>query len=906
MRRRGSSLLQGRNPLWTSAPLVLRHYPAALAAFSLAALLLTVAAAVYPLFISASASRFLRAEISKPLVTRYGAGISYRSDNVPLALRAPRGGPAGPAYEVRGQVFRDRVAESPDLGKLVATALGPAVTLAPADHPAEFRSVRLFAGTDAVRHVEVLRGRDGPGVWLPDLVADALGLEPGEHLRLGYRRGASVRVAVDGVYDALYSSPPGGYWLRWYDDIYPPCADCGPPPQFVLADRNQLLTLYRRLGAESVSFAWHAPLANTRLTLDDARAIEQEMESFHKDVTDRDSYLGRLFECCHRASIGLRRTMLTSSMDEVIPQVTDRMAAIEGPGLLLRVAGIVVALAAIVGATAFGLAARRSEQRLFFATGMRPVAVAAKASLESVVPCLIGGAVGVGLAFVAVGAFAPEGELSRSSIRAATLAGMLAVLGSVLVIGVVSGAGALRHGDAHGSRFGLVARLPWEVALLGIALYSYRQIQSEGAVVVDTGVSRPSVYLLAFPVAFLGGATLLGARLIREIFRSLHHRADRLRPPGYLAVRRLAGPQDLVVVLMAAVGLCIGVFVQAQTVARSLEDTIDAKAKIFVGSDVQAWVGSDTVPHPSAVPITRVTRVPQAGAGEPSDELFDLLAVDPETFPSAAYWRDGFSDLPLEEIAGRLEPDPAGPLRVVVAGRGLANLTSLDVQQLHVPVDVVGRTEVFPGMGSQRPLVVLDEEAFINLYGTGALRGSNAQTQLWLKAGRPEALQALEDLESPPFQILTASEVKDIPYITATIDTFLVLNALGLTAGLLVVAAILIYLQARQRAQVVAYGLSMRMGMQPSGHRRSLLYELAAMLVAAFALASVLALMASWLVARWVDPLAAIPPEPLLTIPTGILPMTLAALLAAAWLGAWLATRRAQTTHLGEVMRVAE
>jgi hypothetical protein len=30
------------------------------------------------------------------------------------------------------------------------------------------------------------------------------------------------------------------------------------------------------------------------------------------------------------------------------------------------------------------------------------------------------------------------------------------------------------------------------------------------------------------------------------------------------------------------------------------------------------------------------------------------------------------------------------------------------------------------------------------------------------------------------------------------------------------------------------------------------------------------------------------------------------ALIGASWLGAWLANRRARTTHLGEVMRVAE
>ncbi len=68
---------------------------------------------------------------------------------------------------------------------------------------------------------------------------------------------------------------------------------------------------------------------------------------------------------------------------------------------------------------------------------------------------------------------------------------------------------------------------------------------------------------------------------------------------------------------------------------------------------------------------------------------------------------------------------------------------------------------------------------------------------------------------SPP------SEVKDVPFIAAAIDTFAMLNVLGLAAALLVIGVLVVYLQARQRARSVSNVLSMRMGMRrPAGARR--------------------------------------------------------------------------------------
>src|SRR5207248_10346061 len=113
--------------------------------------------------------------------------------------------------------------------------------------------------------------------------------------------------------------------------------------------------------------------------------------------------------------------------------------------------------------------------------------------------------------------------------------------------------------------------------------------------------------------------------------RALRDRSARFRPAPYLAVHRLAGTTALTTSLIAASALCFGLFVQAQTLVGSLRSTVDAKAQVFVGSDVEGRVSFDTPPpqHPP-FPFTRVSRVVEGGT-IPNGPDVDLLTVDPTT-----------------------------------------------------------------------------------------------------------------------------------------------------------------------------------------------------------------------------------------------------------------------------------
>ena len=896
--------------MWRKAPFVLVRYPGLFAALAVGALLLTLAAVSYPLFISATAGTLVEAEINEALVTRYGAGVTYRADHASLELTAPDGqGGSAPAHEMRDALFRREMARSAYLGEPVATALGDNVSVSAVDGSGQFRIGKLFAGQDFLKHVRVIEGRDGDGVWLPDLIADALRLGPGDRIELR-GDGVSVGTTVDGVYEALYSRPQAGYWLKWYDDIYSDCTDCSPPPQFVLVDHDQFLSLSRALGVETASFVWTAPLApGARLTLDDARELERFVEDFRTDIRDNGSLLGRVFDCCQVFAI-FRRTgsQLFSFVGTVVDAVEERLAAVEAPGLVLQVAGIVVSLGVLAAAGIFAHSARRVEAGLLFARGVSASAVGLKAGVEAVIPALLGGIAGFGLALLLVRTVGPSGPLSTGAFASAAWGGALAVGGALGAIGGVSAATFIM--EHHRARLGVLARVPWEAVLLAVALLCFRQFGSGGALVSDPGmdIRRPSPFLLLFPIAFIGGFAAVAARMLRLGFRRLREGDWGVPHPAYLAVHRVAAAPGLILALVAAVGMSVGTFVQARMLERSLEATVQAKARVFVGSDVQAWVAPQTtVPEDFPLPVTRVIRLAHAGQARPGGS-FDLLAIDPATLPRAAFWREGFSDRSLNELVEAVATPEGASLAIVLAGAEGPGPTTLDIHERRLPVRVVARPEAFPGMLAGRPLVVADAEAISEAFADSAapLEGSNARTELWVRGDPRRAVEALFSLDDEPFGIVTAEQVEDIPYIAAVVDTFVVLNALGLGTGVLVIAALLMYLEARQRSQAVALGLSLRMGMTPGGHRRSLALELGSMMLVSFVAAVVLAVTAVLVMVPHLDPLPRIPPNLLLVAPAASIAVAFVVLAAVAWAGAWVAERRARAIPLGEVMRVAE
>jgi putative ABC transport system permease protein len=896
------------DPLWRRAPTVLFRLPALFAAVAFGAMLLAGALAAYPLFMSATTSELVDAAIGRPTIGRYAGGMTYRSAGLPIG-RGDAG--ATPRYERLDAAFRAVSSESPVLGEPVAALLDQGIITVSGSTPGQTRPARLFAAADVLSHVRVVERADTPGVWVPDLIANAVGIEAGDEMTLHDRDGATTRVRVAGVYEGVYQRDRfTGYWLEWDDAFALECLECAPPPQPIIGDLDHILQLERRLGHDRGTFVWQAPLSGP-ITLEEARALSRYVDDVRERMSDEATSLGRLFGCCHEFFFLGRGTSFTSAIDYVVGEATGRIAAVEGPARVLEIAAVAVALVVVGAAGVFSVRARRVESTWLFARGSSAWLVAGKSAVEALGPCLLGGAVGFASAVAIVTTVGPEGAIDPSAVADALVAVVGAVAGAVLAITLAAAETHVRIVEPHGRRLArLLSAVPWELGLAGLAWLAWDRLRSEGAFVRDVGldVLKPSLALVAFPFLFLAAFAFLGARVTRGAFRLLRRPTEAAPPAPYLAVRRLGQGGVLTVMLVAAGGLCLGTFVHAQIVSRSIQTTVDAKAGVFVGSTVAGKVNYETpLPESFPFPMTRAVRF-STGATLPGGRVLDLLAVDSRTLADAAYWQDGFADRPLADLARLLRAPTGDGLPAILAAGGGLDVHEVEITTANIPVDVVATARAFPGMYSLNPTLVVDEHVLLDDRDLpfNPLRGPRSSTELWVR-GDPDAVrEAFAAVEFPPAEIVTTAEVKDLAYIAAAIDTFVVVNALGLVAAALTLVGMLMYLQARQRAQVVSTALSERMGMRPSQHVRALALELGAMLLVAFAVGGSLAVIVAGLTVPLLDPIPVIPPGPLFVAPVATFAVAAAVLVLFVWGGAVVVARRGRTADLGQVMRVAE
>jgi putative ABC transport system permease protein len=380
-----------------------------------------------PLYLSSTENRLLAAEIADPSVTRFGGGVAFLSNSVPLGERVP-GGDA-PLYEAQQRAFAARVARSPALGRVFTGILTPPVSLSPVGSHDE-RIGRLMFRTDVLSHIEVRSGAHGPGLWMPEVYADGLDVRPGDTVSLAHEGGPPVEVAVAGVYRTLSTGPRSGYWRSWYGEIWP-CLLCDPPPQPVFADRGLIFDLIGRLGIDTASFAWDAPIRpDAELTIPEARDLGAFARAFLDDMSGGDGRLNRVFQCCGARFRPFRtRNAFLSAIPSVLTVVDRRMAALEGPVQLLALAALLVALASVAGAGAFATAARRVESALLSARGRGPLTMGLKGALEAVLPALVGAGLGLGITLLLVRALGPGGAIPGSVLlaRAAAVAVAVAV-----------------------------------------------------------------------------------------------------------------------------------------------------------------------------------------------------------------------------------------------------------------------------------------------------------------------------------------------------------------------------------------------------------------------------------------------------------------------------------------------
>jgi putative ABC transport system permease protein len=786
------------------------------------------------------------------------------------------------------------VAHVPGLAPQVLTVQGSQSMAAMSGNPAVSEPVRLVTRTGEFQHVRVLSGPSGSGVWITDTTAGALHVKLGDAIVLSQERPVTVRVAA--VYEDLSKEPLRTFWCSQASLIFlTNVFSNGTPPPLVLVD----LATYLRLGArtrEAGDFVtWEYPLGPGPLTLTEAQRTAAGLRRAQATV-DSATGFGAVFD----------RATTNTSLPAITDQVLATVAALKGPADTVALAGTAVALLVVAAAGMYWIDRRRIETDLLVSKGVGPLGLAAKVVLEGLVPAAAAALAGWALAVLLVKTIGPASLLDAGVMGHALRQVALISAAAICLMGIVAGMAARRDPEAASGRARkALARAPWELALLALAAASLYEIQTRGTAPVSTPGAPPKVdaLLLLFPILFLAGAAGLAGRGVRLLLPRLRSLGTRASAAIYLATRRLAGASRIALGLLTAVALAVGILVYAGSFAASVRATSDAKAQVFTGSDVSVTLGKD-LPVPAALSAvaTRVTMVTSGVnvAGLPPGEgVVDLLAVDPTTFARAAYWDPSFAGRSLSSLMTALSGGASNSMPMIVVGITVPTQGSISFSGASTAeYRLVATVRAFPGEQESTPLIVIDRAALPPVQLPRI-------EQLWARGSASAVDRALRASGQIVISQVTAVEVEANSDFSAITWSFRFLQALGLLTGLIALGGTLLYLEARQRARDVAYALSRRMGLSARAHLRSMVAELGGMLLAGFAVGSILAAVASHIVYQKLDPMPGLPPGPLFRFPLGLIVVTALVVVAVSMIGAWLVQRSAERADVGQVMRLA-
>lgn len=851
------------SPPWTRAPLLAFRRPAVIVAVVGAAAVVACAGSSASLFLSSAASASLR---------------------VQLAAQCPDA--AFPVLEQSG--FGPGAAPQPNRDVEARRAISDAGLPEPFRVVQVEGSVGLNAGSqstlghvfyrsEAVDNVEVLSRSRGEGLVLPQQTADYLGVATGGLVQVGEQS-----LPVVGTYRELFSEPTvRPYWCS-YTSLFLNLSSGAAPPALVLATSPEVAEQVGQAGGQSGMIrAWVAPIRTTGLTFDVATAVVQRRD--------------RAF-----AAAGIRNAFGGAGHTGLLPDMVHRTGLVidglRGPVVPIAAGGGLLALLLMAAAGSFWADRRESELRLLSSRGIGPGPLAVKAGLELGLAAAAGTALGWYLARWLVAAIGPSPYLDADAPRQAALtaaAGLLAGLAMLMVAAAARARGVTER--PLGVRRGWSARLPWELLLLAAAAASWLRLRGGDAVVLRENVAQVSFLLVSFPLLFLAGAALLAVRLFSVLLPRLRRAASRSGPALYLAVTRVAGATLVSAGLLATVALPIGMLVYSATLTDTTQTTLEAKARVVVGSDT-AVISVDRATRTPAIDAvgTIVVRYPNATL---NGDTVTVLAIDPATFSAWAYWNNSFAEQTLPQLLDELGADPAGTVRTVAVGVPEGPAT-VRLGKRDVPVRVVATAETFPGRRQPEPLLVVNATALGEIDTT-----AGRWTEVWSTRSAERVIAAL-DSNTRVSRVQDRDTVFNVANFQSVAWTFGYLQALAAFIGLIAVGGLLLYLETRQRSRVASYALARRMGLTAPAHLWSLIYELQALLAVAFLLGATLGAGAVLTVYSRLDIDPNRPPPPLLDPPTITIGVAVAATAVVALLAAGYAQRAATRADMAEVLRL--
>jgi putative ABC transport system permease protein len=865
--------------LWVKAPLLLRRHPPVLAAVVLSITLAALAASAVPLVRAGVESESLNGQLRS--MSPLAAGLEVRVQEGRVGGDTSR---RAAAVRLGRSV---RFLGAPVLSSLTTNTIQVAGSAAPG-----FVVVPL-ARTGAIAHVRHLTRAAGPGVWIADAMAQVTHLRPGGTLRLTIQgfisRQRVVAVPIAGIYHTLEADRDNPYWANWQQDIRSPDPDSPPPPPFVLMDEASLRRVATAL-SPVVENRFEFPVDPHDLSFADAQRLQHRFRALGKQIVASADLGCRPRVCETSSSLSAALTVASTDVASVTPTIS-----------LLSAIGLVIAFGLCAAAGVFLVRRRTDEAHVLFARGEAATVFAARTGLEALLPTLAGLGAGLGVAVLALRALAPAGTVTGKTVGAGAARAAVAATVGLLCLAVGAGGAFPRRTGEHERRRHL-RLLPWELVPLVVAGCLLALVVSGHGVAHDAGgASRPRLAVFLFPVFAAAGVAGLAVRLVR---RALARRGGSAPPELFLTLRRLAATRGLLVAVVVATATSFGTFAYAATLSSSLNRSVAEKAFVANGSDVQGLVDPLVrVIEPFSFPVALV-EIDDSYAAFPSGERVDVIAGDPRALERTIRWGDGWSNDPR-----RLLPKVAayrGPGLAAIATPGAPTSNSIVEQGARIPIYVVGHAPI-PGSTAGRPALLVSRAALRRIARTAKILDPPplATGYVWAKGDPRAIVPVLESSALAPADLTTLAHIYENSSVSAAKRSYRYVRLIGAAAAVLALVALLLYLQARQRAQLIASALVARMGLSRRRDAAALALEAGSIVLLAGIVGAAVATAAASPITRHVDALPLYAPSPVLTVPWTTLALGLTvAVLAGAALGA-VAVAIASRSDVSEALRVA-
>ncbi|TFV86275.1 FtsX-like permease family protein [Blastococcus sp. CT_GayMR16] len=775
--------------------------------------------------------------------------------------------------------------------------------------PHGFADVQLFFGTGAQDDVEIVAGAPSEtGVLIPQELAQAAGVGPGQNLAVQGEHGDLATLQVSGVYTTP-TLPLDPYWEGLGFLFLPtltPLGELEYPPAAILASKQ--ITLATALAVdEDVLVQWLVPI-DDGTDIAGARTAADDFGRLQAAMADPESAVTQLI-----AAEAFPRPAPESALPTSLETVDRTVGLLSPPVRAVGIGGGAAALV-LVGAWAGQRIRRREDElRSLITRGLSPARGAGQAATEALLPGALGLAVGGLVGWLLVRELGPAADLGPETLQRSLVA---LAAGGVAALAVVAGVTAARLARldqiGRGPAAQLLGRVPWLAVTAAVTVVTAVPLVTGGSETErGFGVLTLVVPLLATVV--VAGVVTAGLPLIG---RRADARLRRLPPGAFLAARRVLAGQGAARLVVVTTALSLGLVVYAGALADSTARTIATKASVATGSDVVAPVARGASADGPIPAGAMVVGVENDATLVPGDRRADVLVVHPEQVADVVRWNDALADQPLDELMSALADYDGDRVPVVLAGGTSESALAatdggltLDFEYYTLPVDVVAQVDAFPGQGSRDALLVADWDRYLD-----ALEAADRDPDLvlsrmvWARGEPGEVVDALATagyVDTSTADVETAAEFAARPELNAQTWALSYLRAVALAAGVLGLVGLAMQAMAQQRRRTVAGLLLSRMGMSRGAADRASGLEIGLLAALGALVAAAVALPASALVLHLLDPVPTLPPGPLFATPWPTIAAVVVGVVLVTVLGATLVGRSARRATGGQVMRDA-